>query len=67
MVPSSIFMMILVIYTGFTIPVRDMHPWFKWLNYLNPIGVSFTPCFNLFDSAKQEIVCVRVSHDQRVQ
>lgn len=41
MVPSSIFMMILVIYTGFTIPVRDMHPWFRWLNYLNPIAVSF--------------------------
>lgn len=39
MVPSSLFMMILVIYTGFTIPVRDMHPWFKWLNYLNPIAV----------------------------
>jgi ABC-type multidrug transport system ATPase subunit/ABC-type multidrug transport system permease subunit len=39
MVPSSIFMMILVIYTGFTIPVRDMHPWFRWLNYLNPIAV----------------------------
>jgi ABC-type multidrug transport system permease subunit len=42
MVPSSIFMMILVIYTGFTIPVRDMHPWFRWLNYLNPIAVRRT-------------------------
>ncbi|KAL4900736.1 hypothetical protein BDW74DRAFT_92620 [Aspergillus multicolor] len=41
MVPSSIFMLILVIYTGFTIPVRNMHPWFKWLNYLNPIGYAF--------------------------
>ncbi|KAL4799885.1 ABC-2 type transporter-domain-containing protein [Aspergillus venezuelensis] len=41
MVPSSIFMMILVIYTGFTIPVRNMHPWFKWLNYINPIAYSF--------------------------
>lgn len=41
MVPSSIFMMILVIYTGFTIPVKDMHPWFKWLNYLNPIAYAF--------------------------
>ncbi|KAF7716532.1 Uncharacterized protein PECH_005181 [Penicillium ucsense] len=41
MVPSSIFMMILVIYTGFTIPVRDMHPWFRWLNYLNPIAYTF--------------------------
>ncbi|CAI7673956.1 unnamed protein product [Penicillium pancosmium] len=41
MVPASIFMMILVIYTGFTIPVRDMHPWFRWLNYLNPIAYAF--------------------------
>lgn len=40
MVPSSIFMLILVIYTGFTIPVRNMHPWFRWLNYLDPIAVS---------------------------
>lgn len=39
MVPSSIFMMILVIYTGFAIPTRDMHPWFRWLNWLNPIAV----------------------------
>ncbi|CAL5867147.1 uncharacterized protein PFLUO_LOCUS1359 [Penicillium psychrofluorescens] len=41
LVPASIFMMILVIYTGFTIPVRDMHPWFRWLNYLNPIAYAF--------------------------
>ncbi|KAB8232014.1 pleiotropic drug resistance family ABC transporter [Aspergillus alliaceus] len=40
-VPASIFMMILIIYTGFTIPVRDMHPWFRWLNYINPIAYSF--------------------------
>jgi ABC-type multidrug transport system ATPase subunit len=39
-VPASIFMMILMIYTGFTIPVRNMHPWFRWLNYINPIAVS---------------------------
>ncbi|KAL2817429.1 ABC-2 type transporter-domain-containing protein [Aspergillus cavernicola] len=41
MVPASLFMMILVIYTGFTIPVRNMHPWFRWLNYINPIGYAF--------------------------
>ncbi|GLB11294.1 hypothetical protein AtubIFM57258_008161 [Aspergillus tubingensis] len=41
MVPSSIFMLILVIYTGFTIPVRNMHPWFRWLNYLDPIAYAF--------------------------
>ncbi|KAL4806318.1 ABC-2 type transporter-domain-containing protein [Aspergillus unguis] len=41
MVPASVFMMMLVIYTGFTIPVRNMHPWFRWLNYINPIGYAF--------------------------
>lgn len=41
MVPSSMFMLALVIYTGFTIPIRDMHPWFKWISYLNPIQYAF--------------------------
>ncbi|KAI9935030.1 hypothetical protein ASPWEDRAFT_117761 [Aspergillus wentii DTO 134E9] len=41
MVPASLFMMILVIYTGFTIQTRDMHPWFRWLNYLDPIAYAF--------------------------
>ncbi|KAJ5640829.1 ABC multidrug transporter A-2 [Penicillium herquei] len=41
MVPSGIFMMVLVIYTGFAIPTRDMHVWFRWLNYLNPIAYAF--------------------------
>ncbi|CAI7636806.1 unnamed protein product [Penicillium glandicola] len=41
MPPASVFMLILVIYTGFTIPVRDMHPWFRWLNYVNPIAYAF--------------------------
>ncbi|KAK9855241.1 hypothetical protein MYU51_002589 [Penicillium brevicompactum] len=39
--PASIFMLLLIIYTGFTIPIRDMHPWFRWLNYLDPISYSF--------------------------
>ncbi|KAJ5153604.1 CDR ABC transporter [Penicillium coprophilum] len=41
MPPASIFMLVLVIYTGFTIPLRDMHPWFRWLNYVNPIAYAF--------------------------
>ncbi|KAL8945039.1 MAG: hypothetical protein Q9216_000023 [Gyalolechia sp. 2 TL-2023] len=27
--------------TGFTIPTKDMHPWFRWINYLNPVGYAF--------------------------
>jgi ATP-binding cassette subfamily G (WHITE) protein 2 (PDR) len=41
MVPASIFMLALMIYTGFTIPIRDMHPWFRWINYVNPIAYAF--------------------------
>lgn len=41
LVPASIFGLILAIYTGFSIPIKDMPPWFRWLNYLNPVGYAF--------------------------
>lgn len=31
----------MVIYTGFAIPIRDMVPWFRWINYINPIAYAF--------------------------
>jgi ABC-type multidrug transport system permease subunit len=39
--PAAIFILALIIYTGFTIPTSNMKPWFRWLNYLNPIGYAF--------------------------
>ncbi|KAL8846349.1 MAG: hypothetical protein Q9221_008556 [Calogaya cf. arnoldii] len=41
MAPASIFSLTLIIYTGFAIPVKNMRPWFRWLNYLNPVGYAF--------------------------
>ncbi|OXV06101.1 hypothetical protein Egran_06131 [Elaphomyces granulatus] len=41
MVPAAIFMLAMIIYTGFTIPIVDMHPWFRWINYLDPIAYAF--------------------------
>ncbi|KUL89663.1 hypothetical protein ZTR_00514 [Talaromyces verruculosus] len=41
MVPAGIFMLALMIYTGFTIPISSMHPWFRWINYINPIAYAF--------------------------
>lgn len=35
MAPASIIMLALVIYTGFTIPIIDMHPYFRWINFIN--------------------------------
>ncbi|KAJ6631165.1 ABC transporter CDR4 [Mycena sp. CBHHK59/15] len=39
--PAAIFILALIMYTGFTVPVRDMVVWFRWLNYINPVGYAF--------------------------
>jgi ABC-type multidrug transport system permease subunit len=41
MAPASVFILALMIYTGFTLPIGSMHPWFRWINYLNPIAYAF--------------------------
>ncbi|KAI9730558.1 MAG: hypothetical protein M1834_005799 [Cirrosporium novae-zelandiae] len=38
---AGIVMLALIIFTGFVIPPSYMHPWFKWINYINPIGYSY--------------------------
>jgi ABC-type multidrug transport system ATPase subunit len=43
MPPASVVMLILVMYTGFIIPIRNMHTWNRWLNYVTPMGVMITP------------------------
>jgi ATP-binding cassette subfamily G (WHITE) protein 2 (PDR) len=39
--PAAVFILALIIYTGFTIPIRDMHPWFRWINYVDPVAYAF--------------------------
>lgn len=41
MAPAAVFILALVIYTGFTIPIHNMHPWFRWINYLDPVAYAF--------------------------
>ncbi|EHK98954.1 putative ABC transporter CDR4 [Glarea lozoyensis 74030] len=41
MAPAAIFILALIIYTGFAIPTRNMHPWFRWINYLDPVAYAF--------------------------
>lgn len=38
---AGIMILALVIYTGFVVPTPYMHPWFKWIHYLNPIYYAF--------------------------
>ncbi|KAH8895219.1 hypothetical protein GQ53DRAFT_714839 [Thozetella sp. PMI_491] len=39
--PAAMFILGLVIYTGFILPTRDMQGWLRWINYLNPIAYAF--------------------------
>jgi ABC-type multidrug transport system permease subunit len=41
MAPAAVFILALVIYTGFAVPIRDMHPWFRWINYIDPVAYAF--------------------------
>lgn len=39
--PGSDFILMLVIYTGFVLPIPSMHPWFGWFRYIDPVGYAF--------------------------
>ncbi len=39
--PAAIFTLAMMIYTGFVIPIGDMHPWLRWINYIDPIAYAF--------------------------
>ncbi|KAH7369377.1 ABC-2 type transporter-domain-containing protein [Plectosphaerella cucumerina] len=41
MVPASILILALVIFTGFVIPVDYMLDWCRWINYLDPVAYGF--------------------------
>ncbi|KAK9386943.1 ABC-2 type transporter-domain-containing protein [Lipomyces mesembrius] len=38
---AGLVLMVVFIYAGYLIPRPLMHPWFKWLSYLNPIAFGF--------------------------
>ncbi|OJJ48676.1 hypothetical protein ASPZODRAFT_61558 [Penicilliopsis zonata CBS 506.65] len=38
---AGIMVLAIVIYTGFVVPVPQMHPWFSWIRYINPIFYCF--------------------------
>ncbi|KAI8586359.1 ABC-2 type transporter-domain-containing protein [Geranomyces variabilis] len=39
--PSGLLILALIVYTGYTIPTRDMLGWSRWINYINPIAYGF--------------------------
>lgn len=41
MVPASVLLLTLAVYTGFSIPRRSMHEWSKWISYIDPLSYLF--------------------------
>lgn len=39
--PGADFILMLVIYTGFVLPIPSMYPWFGWFRYIDPVGYAF--------------------------
>lgn len=55
--PGSDFILLLVIYTGFVLPIPSMHPWLRWFGYINPVGYAFESLMiNEFDG--RQFPCV---------
>lgn len=46
----------IVIYTGFVIPRPLMHPWFKWISWINPVAYAFEALF-VNELHGKEFVC----------
>lgn len=38
---AGVMVLAIVIYTGFVLPVPQMHPWFGWIRWINPIFYCF--------------------------
>ena len=38
---AGVLVLVMVIYTGYTIPRPYMHPWFKWISWINPLAYAF--------------------------
>jgi ATP-binding cassette subfamily G (WHITE) protein 2 (PDR) len=39
--PTAMFILILVIYTGFVLPPSAMQNWLRWINYLDPVAYAY--------------------------
>lgn len=38
---AAVMILAIVIYTGFVVPVPQMHPWFSWIRWINPVFYCF--------------------------
>lgn len=52
---AGIFVLLLSVYTGYMVPTDSMHPWFRWINWLDPLAYGFEGLMaNEFHGRKME-------------
>ena len=39
--PGAVFVMLLIVYTGFILPIPSMHPWLSWFRFIDPAAYVF--------------------------
>ncbi|KAH7310719.1 ABC-2 type transporter-domain-containing protein [Stachybotrys elegans] len=49
--------MVMMVYAGYLIPVTSMHPWFRWIAYINPATYAFAAVM-ASEVANREMACV---------
>ena len=64
--PGSVFAILLIIYTGFVLPIQYMHPWLRWFGYINHISYAFESLMvnkvrTSFPSVSAELILVSFS------
>lgn len=55
--PAAILMLILIMYTGFTLPTQYMLGWARWIAYINPISYGFESLM-VNEFHKRKFLCV---------
>ena len=50
------FILLLVIYTGFVLPIPSMHPWFAWFRFIDPVSFAFESLM-INEFAGREFAC----------
>ncbi|KAK8091733.1 ABC-2 type transporter-domain-containing protein [Apiospora hydei] len=54
---SGFMTMIMMVYAGYLIPIPNMHPWFRWIAYINPASYAFNAVM-ASEMGNRQMTCV---------
>ncbi|KAK6837992.1 hypothetical protein PG987_006273 [Apiospora arundinis] len=54
---SGFMTMVMMVYAGYLIPIPNMHPWFRWIAYINPASYAFNAVM-ASEMGNRQMTCV---------